>query len=1074
MTFHPLHNHSYFSLLKGVPSVEELVAHAVQLGVTSLGLTDINSTSGLILFIEECRSYGIKPVMGVELRNLENPSESVVLLAKNSEGYQDLCELTTMHLKEEHRGRSMAMLFKDPRPNLWVWCNTPPLFEQLIDSPIKPQLLGMLIAQDFELRQRSRAIEALAFTHSIPLMASHNCYFLEPSDFEVHRVLAAINHNTTTSRLNNSQHHSPHAWFKKPENIAALFSRLPSAVTTTQTVADSVTDDLQKQPWILPKIEVPYGYTPESYLRELASIGLDENYPSEPTRSQAQAIQLKELDTICTLGYASYFLMVHQIRDWANNHYEEFYRKAKECTIMRGSAANCMTFYNLGASDLDPLRYNLYFERFLNEDRGAPPDADLDFGWDERDAVLNYFFDTWGEDHVAMMCTTNHFRWNSAFREVAKVYGYSEEQVTEVMSHFSLRHSRYFDSEKPSTRLAVHTLEEISDPTLKKVITLAHAIVGRPHFLSQHCGGVIVTNEPIWRHVACQKSGGTKNRTIIQIDMHNGTDYLGLIKFDILGNGSLSVLRDTLRQLENQNIPDPEVWDIEKCYADKKVQAMIRSGFTRGIFYLESPAQSRLNIKSQAETFEEIGITSSLIRPAGTAYCDAFVTRHREHKAGKKTWEFLHPALEGLLGETHDICVFQEDIIKICVEIAGFSFKKADYVRKTMNSNHEGVVENYHLVGEAFIKGCMALHGFTQTQGETLWKRINSFTGFSFCKSHSLSYAQLSYRCSYLKAYYPAQFIASVISNKHGFYSYTAYLDEARRLGIEILPVDINKSEFHYYGIDNTIRTGFMHIKDIRQESIHIMLSERICNGSFQSFEDFLARTPQLGTTQIEALIMVGALAPIAPSQPYCMALLHQRSAVSAGATDQLALPLETACSSKTNPAIPLQPYSYSTKCLYELYYLGFMTSGNIHQMLQDHPAAVGAVSAVDLCQWVGKKIHVIGTPITRRSHRVAASGDLMMFLTLQDHSGTIDVVVWPQKAKEYSDRLQITSPIRVDGVVQEDNGTFTLQLTHIALLDWHPAQVHLFSKRSKRSNTAEDLSRFIPETPQHHRRATG
>ncbi len=1067
MNFISLHNHSHFSLLQGIPSIPELVHHAASLGMKSLGLTDINSISGLILFIEECRAKNIKPVMGVELQNLEDHTESIVLLAKNRTGYEDLCELTTHHLKEENRGKSLHYLFTREFPNVWIWTNVPEQFKQLLHSPVKDQLIGMLLAQSPETRLRSREIEAIAQSNSIPCMVSCNSYFLKPSDFELHRVMRAIALNTTTSRLNHTQHQPPHAWLKKPQILSSLFQRIPDALAMTNTLVNQVTDNLTQEKWILPKIDVPYGYTPESYLEELAFQGLDEQYPSEPERSRAIEIQTKELNTICSLGYASYFLMVNQIRDWANEQYEEFYRKAKECTIMRGSAANCMTFYNLGASDLDPIKYNLYFERFLNEDRGAPPDADLDFGWDERDKVLEYFTNTWGEDHVAMMCTTNHFRWNSAFREVAKVYGYSEDQVTEVMSNFSLRHSQYFDSEKPTTRLAVHALDDITDPTLKKIITLAHKLVGKPHFLSQHCGGVIVTNKPIWRHVACQKSGGVKNRTIIQIDMHNGTDFLGLIKFDILGNGSLSVLRDTLRQLEDQGHPDPEVWDVEKCYNDPEVQKMISSGNTRGIFYLESPAQSRLNIKSRAENFEEIGITSSLIRPAGTAYCEEFVKRHREHKAGEKTWDFLHPALENILGESHDVCVFQEDIIKICVEIAGMSFKDADYVRKTMNSNHEGKVKNYHLVGQRFMQGCIQLHAFNPTQAETLWKRINSFTGFSFCKSHSLSYAQLSFRCSFLKAYYPAQFIASVISNQHGFYSYTAYLDEARRLGITILPVDINQSEYHYYGTNQTMRVGFMHLKDIRQESIHTIISERTVNGNYDSFSDFISRNSSIGTIQVEALIMVGAFNTLERSQPECIAHLHQKGNAKALQEDQLCLDIGT-----TNE-VSLPPYTFSMKCLYELYFLGFMTSGNIHTMLQEHPASVGAVPANAFKNHIGKKIHCIGTPITRRSHRVEKSGELMMFLTLQDASGVIDVVVWPNKAKQYSDRLQISSPLRVDGIVQEDYGTYTLQLTHIALLDWHPAQINFYSNKSKRSATVENLSRFIPQTAQ-TQRATG
>ena len=352
----------------------------------------------------------------------------------------------------------------------------------------------------------------------------------------------------------------------------------------------------------------------------------------------------------------------------------EGFRAPKDCTVLRGSAANSMTFYNIGVSDLDPIRYDLYFQRFLNEDRASPPDADLDFGWDERERGLDYLVEKWGRERVAITCTTNHFRRRAAFREAAKALGYSEEHVTRILKSHATRGKC------------------IMDDDIERIMALAEKIRGKPRFLGQHPGGVLITNEPLCRRVACEYSGGPKGRVITQIDMHNGIDELGLIKFDILGNGSLSVLRDTLRQIKEQGFADPYVSDLEKCYADPAVRRIMRGGRTKGIFYIESPAQTRLNKKARAETFEEITITSSLVRPAGAAYTKTFVERHRAMKQGIADWEYLHPSLEPILRETHDVCAFQEHVTKICREVAGMSFKQADKIRKLMNSLHEGVL----------------------------------------------------------------------------------------------------------------------------------------------------------------------------------------------------------------------------------------------------------------------------------------------------------------------------------------------------------------------------------------------
>ncbi len=1043
--FTHLHVHSEYSLLSGVPRIEELVAKAKSLGMPALALTDTNRMSGLILFYQACRAANIRPILGVELSEASHPKETVVLLAKDAEGYGDLCELTTRRQKDP-ASFSFVRAFAQDWPQLIFLTASLRCLRILAAGPNRPRLYGELLRHFPEARALSRELEDLCDTEGIPMVASGDCLFLEPSDHEVHRILRAIDLNSTLSRLRPGETDPPGAWFRSPDQMAGLFHDHPEALCNTVLIAEACDAVLPLGKWIMPEIAVPAGYTPDSYLADLARRGLRANYGNRSTLAKAQAIQDMELEVIGKLGYSSYFLMVKEVRDWASKALGTPYRRARDCSILRGSGANSITFYNLGVCNLDPIALDLYFQRFLNEDRAAPPDADLDFGWDERDQALKWMVDRFGRDRVAITGTTNRFKYKSAFREVAKVFGYSDGQVTTVLDSFATK-SRQLD-----------------DDEIRGIDVWARRLNEKPHFLGQHPGGLIVTNQPIWRHVACEWSrggaagSGDQGRLITQVDMHNGIDELGLIKFDLLGNGSLSVLRDALGQIEEQGFPDPEVWDIEKCLRDPAVRDMLVKGKTRGIFYIESPAQIRLNQRAKAESFAEVVITSSLIRPAGTAYCKTFVERHRKMKEDIKDWEFLHPALEGLLGESHDVCAFQEDVIRICHEIAGLSYKLSDRVRKMMNSQHEGTLEHEERerIRRAFVQGCEKNgKSFTRAQAEELWTRISSFTGFSFCKSHSASYAELSFQCAHLKSRYPAQFLSAVISNRHGFYTRDVYLDDARRWGLRILPLDINTSRLQYHGKDDWIRPGLVALRDCRDAALQAMIAERDEHGPFRDLPDLLQRVP-FHKKEVENLILAGACGGFGMTQPELLYLLDALCAKR--------LPNQTdlfgaAVSGWTRAG--LRDYSLMQKCLNELRILGYVLSANMLEVVETHMAAHNAVRADDLRHYVGKRIKVLGIPVTDRLHPVAGSGQeggknrLMQFLTLADNTGYLDVIFWPDALEKWGDELAGQERFRgnlleVWGTVGEEWGTYSVVADKVGIVEWLANQVN-FDMASRR-----------------------
>jgi DNA polymerase III alpha subunit len=627
--------------------------------------------------------------------------------------------------------------------------------------------------------------------------------------------------------------------------------------------------------------------------------------------------------------------------------------------------------------------------------------------------------------------------------------GHTEEHITAILKSHNTRTKR------------------IMDDDIRSIMALAEKIRGKPRFLGQHPGGVLITNKPIWRHVACEYSGGMKNRIVTQIDMHGGIDELGLIKFDILGNGSLSVLRDTLRQIREQGLADPCVCDLEKCYRDPAVREIMRGGRTKGIFYIESPAQTRLNKKAQADTFEEITITSSLVRPAGAAYTKLFVERHRKMKEGVVDWKFLHPSLEPILTESHDVCAFQEHVTKICHQVAGLSYKRADKIRKLMNSLHEGVLSDaeYDAVSREFMDGCVRTSGLTRDQAYTLWERVSSFTGFSFCKSHSASYAQLSFKCAYLKVYYPAQFLASVISNNHGFYCREVYLDEARRWGIRILPISINESRPYYWGKHNWMRPGFMHVRMVTGKGIERLIAEREQRGPFRNLEDFVRRVP-MGRQEIENLILVGAFDGFGLTQPQSLFLLddiHKKAFADQPDLFQAA-DGDAGRESRAHPG--LTDYTLAQRCLNELHLLGYMLSGNILDILDLHPSAKGSVPACRVHEYKGKTIKIFGWMITNRIHVIDAQRP-MMFITVEDKTECVDVILWPDVYERYADVLSEAGPFEIWGKVSEDWSAYTVEATRIAAAAWSPGLVDFerASERLEKSFSRDYTYADIPKT---------
>jgi error-prone DNA polymerase len=775
--------------MEGVSFLEELCWAARLQGADTLALTDTNGLYGAIRFVEVARKAGLRPILGAELRYEQH---RVVLLAKTAQGYANLCRLLSARHSEAPFGfvaavarhRHGLILLSDDTVALTAWKK---------DS-----------SEDLyvELTPGAMMHEALAFSRrsGLPPVATARVHFVQPREFPVHRLLRAIALNTTLARLPQEACCAAGHWLVPPSSLEKQFPHVPHALTNTRRIAEACRTEWGFKETIFPAFrELPEGEA-FALLREKTYAGARWRYGTLAPMVR-QRIE-HELTVIREKRYAHYFLVV-----------DEIVRQAPR-TCGRGSAAASIVSYCLGITHVDPIRHDLFFERFLNPGRHDPPDIDIDFPWDERDRILDFVFARYGAARAAMVANQNTLAFRAAIREVAKVYGMPPDEISRV--HRQLERQTVKARSLPSPW-----------PT---ILTLASRVEGHFRHLGLHCGGVVIVPDEIRRYVPVEVAA--KGIPVIQWEKDQ-CEEAGLVKIDLLGNRSLSVIRDA--------------------------KELIRRGNTVGCFYVESPATRLLLTKlwtgmpadrrAKADVFDYLVIVSSLIRPAANRFVREFIRR-----AHGGAYRSLHPVLDAVLAGTHGIMVYQEDVTKVAVELAGFSVEDGDQLRKVLSKKHkQRQLRDYR---NQFYQGA-SVRGVARPVIHAVWEMIMSFTGYSFCKPHSASYAQVSFKSAYLRAHYPAEFMAAVISNQGGFYSTYAYLSEARRMGVTILPPDINASDRAYRGQGRVIRVGLMQIKHLTRSLTDRILAERKAGGLFRSFADFLNRI-EPEPTQTQRLIRAG------------------------------------------------------------------------------------------------------------------------------------------------------------------------------------------------------------------------
>ncbi|MCL2128491.1 MAG: PHP domain-containing protein, partial [Treponema sp.] len=841
---------SAYSLLCGTRKPEELLNRAAACNVKTVSVCDINNLYGVHSFLEAAKEKGIRPVIGAAL-TVRRHDERVYCFAENRAGFGRLCEILTERSREKGPFDPLPLLKENSAGLALASACGGPLRE--LAGKVK-RLYAAITADSLGGLGPHREL-------ALPLAFLDTSLFLDESDRSVHRALRAIGLNKTIGSLAPEDTAPPGSGLFRPSpELLGRLESWPEAEKGTAEIAGLCRFNELFDGFIFPA----YGENPQAELRRRTYGGAALRY-GELGDMEIDRIEY-ELGIIDKMGFSPYFLRMDDIVKMAKEAGNSPYPEGAGRTCGRGSGAASVVSYSLGITNVDPIAYNLYFERFLNPARPDPPDIDVDFAWDERDALITSVIEKFGPDCCARVANHNFFRLRSALRETAKAYGFSDGVIS--------RHERKI--------IDFREKDEKPDPLWAEIYLIASRIDGLPRGLGMHCGGLVITPGPVWKFApveksaksAVQGSGQAAGQGFPLLSWEKeGAEAAGFVKIDLLGNRSLAVIRDALAGLEERGITfDPNTW--RPCGDSATVQALAR-GDSMGVFYIESPAMRQLQVKTGAGDFEHIVIHSSIIRPAANKFISEYV---RRLKGG--SWEPLHPRLEYILDESYGILCYQEDVSKAAVALAGFNEADADRLRKVIAKKAGAAkLAVYH---DQFFEGCRR-NGVDERTVRMIWSMMLSFDGYSFCKPHSASYAMVSFQSAYLRVHHPAEFMAAVLSNQGGFYRPGAYISECRRMGLFTLGPDINLSRWKYRGAGRDVIIGLMAVKGLSLSGAERIVAERERAGDFKSLDDFSRRVKPC-RDDITALCPAGVFDSIAGALPRPLQARRLLSAGSAGA----------------------------------------------------------------------------------------------------------------------------------------------------------------------------------------------
>lgn len=998
-----LTTHSAYSLLEGLALPSELAQAAQANGMPALGLTDHRLLSGSVEFAVACKRVGVQPVLGLEI-DLE--TGSLALLAASLEGWANLCRLSSvMALRPEPEAPCPLDLLAAYTPHLLALSD-----DQGDSSGRRLRALKDLFPDRLYLTLSEPSIALhisdLARKVRLPVVAVHSVYYLAPEQAPLQRTLAAIRLNQPLSRIPPEAARGG-AHFLSPGEMAQRFQGFQGALAASAEIAARCKFDLPLGVAQMPTVPLPPSLTAAQYLRQKAQAGALKLYGAITPPIQARLDH--ELEVIARQGFEPIFLIVEEILNFA--------RQTNVPFSSRGSAASSLVAHCLGITSPDPLRLDLYFERFLNPARTTPPDIDTDLCSRRRDRIIQHVFDVYGAERVAMVGTINRYRARSALGDVAKAHGLAPGVVRELVNvlpyaYFARQQDEEEGVEKPSAFDELGGL--YPSPTYQHMFSQAEALLNLPRYLSVHAGGLIVAPGPLTDLLPVMRSG-SKGIIITQLDLE-AVESLGLVKIDLLGIRGLTVLGDVAEFIYASRpgeVDSPLAVLDSIPAADPETSACLERGQTIGCFQIESPGMRATLREIRARSADDLMAALALYRPGPLSggLKDAFVRRFK----GEEPVSHLHPALAPLLESTFGVILYQEQVLRIAHELAGFSLAEADLLRRAMSHFDPG--KQMQALQQKFLAGAQAKSGVPAEIGEHVWELMAAFASYGFPKAHAASYAQVAWRSAWCKTHFPAEFMAAVLANWGGYYSQRVYLSEASRLGLPVRPPHVNYSRNNFTVVavsapgqnqpaqTKTLFMGLDQVKDLTQRT----LSRITAPGQrpFHSLEDFLARAdprPQ----EAENLARVGALEGFGPIPSILQRL--QGGGWQAG---------QPSLFGWGDPGDG-EDWTLDEKVAAQQELLGASLDAHPLELVADKVAAAGAITTVEAAGKIGRRVTVAG--VRQSSHRSkTAKGDLMMFLTLEDLEGMLDVILFPEVYRQARAALSTSTPLLVTGVMEMD-----------------------------------------------------
>jgi error-prone DNA polymerase len=996
-----LENHSVYSLCEGTIFISELAAHAKSRGYRYLSICDTNGFYGIINFIQACEKNALKPVI---CARLVNSSFNGILVARNMKGYSRICGLITK-IRQDTGFNIKNKLLKDTDSGSSEGFSSD-YFIITGDREMLLQGKTGIFAEINVLKKNYARDYSYAKSMGIHPVLIYPVYFLKKEDIHTHILLRAIHQNKKLSALLPEEVQSKNSYPVDESEINSRYSFMEDAAKNTALIAERSCFEFSAGKAILPR----YGEDSFHRLKTLCLENLKRRYRTV-SRAVTQRLE-KELEIIRSKGFADYFLVVHDIV------------KRSAFTCGRGSAAASIVSYLLFITHVDPIEHNLFFERFMNETRPDPPDIDVDFPWDTRDDILEYIFKKYSSSNSAMVSNHVTFSVRSSVREVAKVYGLPENEISRITKNIKYYYSRATDDFENYSINSGSDLNGKPSPLMAKIYHDAVEINGRPRYLSVHCGGVVITPKPVHSYIPVEKA--PKGVNLIQLEKDQAEDF-GFVKIDVLGNRSLAVVRDTLELVKahyGTTIRYPALNPLD----NKKTIKMLAEGNTIGVFYVESPAMRQLQKKTRRGDYEHLVIHSSIIRPAANMYIREYVERLHG-----KPYRPLLPEMGEILKETYGIMCYQEDITKIALEVAGFPLAEACELRKVIPSKRKN--ERKLQLKDLFYKNCIK-RKIDPEIIDKIWNMIESFSGYSFCKPHSASYALLSFKACYLKAHYPAEFMGAVLKNQGGYYSPLAYLSEARRMGLKTQKPDINKSRNEYYGDRDTVYIGFMQIKNLSKEIVRKLVAERDKAGPYSGLLDFMDRT---GATITDTVLLIKAecFRNIERyNQPQLLYMAHSWGNISEKAGHGNSGTIFPGAGSifsgeRSLAPPPLKDIPELQKVKNEIDLYGFVVSFQPMKLWRNKIKGRNVIRAEELPDFLGKKVMVAGILITAKT--VPTKNDeLMQFISFEDETAIFETVFFPKVYKTFALRLHYQKAYILHGRVDSEFGVISLNVCDI------------------------------------------